>query len=121
MREWTYLHQLFERLDGWLNSPVENDEEFSSRKSSMRYESTLFAKCISTRQDTKPNKTLTSSVLFNFKRFLFGSSSAYWGLRAKSVGTQEMVCDQERCTITLFSRAYDLQPQPMLNSLAPLL
>jgi len=60
--EWTYLRQLFERLDGWLKSPVENDEEFSFSKSSMRYESTLFAKCVSTRQDTKPSKTLTSSV-----------------------------------------------------------
>jgi len=34
------LRQLFESLDGWLNSPVEN-EEFSFSKSSMRYESTL--------------------------------------------------------------------------------
>jgi len=28
-------------IDGWLNSPVENEKEFSASKSSMRYESTL--------------------------------------------------------------------------------
>ena len=39
--KWTYLRQLFESLDGWLNFPVENEEEFSFSKSSMRYESTL--------------------------------------------------------------------------------
>ena len=41
MGKWTYLRQLFESLDGWLNSPVEDEEEFSFSESSMRYESTL--------------------------------------------------------------------------------
>ena len=70
---------------------------------------------------------LLGLVLFSkIKRFLLDANDSVPPqhiITAKSMGTQETIIihyQEQRCVATLFSRAHDLQSQPMPDPLAPL-